>query len=135
MKTYRVDSDVPRQRLARLIARAYDSADLHLRARIVDCLLRPLGTLSIAGVAAGAFSAFVYRHRSGDVGAAAWQFADFSRQQIVELARFAGEVNPQALQQATDLLAANASALAAFSAAAVLLYSRRQAANARTSPR
>lgn len=106
------------QRLPRLLARAYGTADTRLRARLIGCLLRPLSTLGVAAVAAGAFSAFVHRHATAvDIG-------DFSRQQIQELARFAGEVNPEALMQATDLLAANASAMAAFSAAAIVLYSR-----------
>src|SRR5436190_8187968 len=42
-------------RAARLMARLYGSANLALRTRLVACLLRPLGSLGVAAVAAGAF--------------------------------------------------------------------------------
>ena len=43
-------------RAARLMARLYASANLALRTRLVACLVRPLGSLGVAAVAAGAFT-------------------------------------------------------------------------------
>jgi len=87
-----------------VIARAYVSADPRLKARMLECLTRPLGVLSLLGVGAGAFAQLLaLRVGSGslsalDVG------ARFTGQQIVELVRFVEQVSPQALNQCLALL-------------------------------
>lgn len=108
-----------RQLLARLVSRAYCAVDEPLRLRMLSCLLRPLGTLSVAAVAAGAFGQVLYRRSGFDV------MANFSREQVLELARFAHEVDPDALQQVAELLADHAAGAAAFSSAALILLYRR----------
>ena len=45
----------------RLVARVFGAANPPLRVRLLSCLIQPLGTLGIAGVAAGAFAVFVGR--------------------------------------------------------------------------
>ncbi|HUP06555.1 MAG TPA: hypothetical protein VMU47_05350 [Caldimonas sp.] len=87
-----------------VIARAYVSADPTLKARMLECLTRPLGVLSLLGVAAGAFAQLlVLRVGSGslsaiDVG------ARFTGDQIAELVRFVEQVSPPALHQCLGLL-------------------------------
>jgi len=87
-----------------VIARAYVSADPKLRARMLETLTRPLGVLSLLGIAAGAFAQLlVLRLGRGslsaiDVG------ARFTGDQIVELVRFVEQVSPQALNQCLALL-------------------------------
>jgi hypothetical protein len=87
-----------------VIARAYVSADPRVKARMLECLTRPLGVLSLLGVGAGAFAQLLaLRVGSGslsaiDVG------ARFTGEQIVELVRFVEQVSPQALNQCLALL-------------------------------
>ena len=71
---------------------------------MLECLTRPLGVLSLLGVAAGAFAQLLaLRVGSGslsalDVG------ARFTGEQIVELVRFVEQVSPRALNQCLALL-------------------------------
>lgn len=112
-----------RARLARLIARVYRAADAPLRVRMLDCLLRPLGTLSVAAVAAGAFGACLHGRIAADgVGR-------FSREQVRELARFAHEVNPEVLRSLAELLSQPSAGVAAFSVAALVSVYRRSLAS------
>ncbi|MEO5695536.1 MAG: hypothetical protein ABIQ60_00215 [Burkholderiaceae bacterium] len=111
--------------IARLISRLYRSADDSVRARTLACLLRPLGTLSLAAVAAGAFGRYIGQGRGVDQPIDLVGAVTHSREQIMELARFVHQVNPQVIEQVTDLMAENALGMAAFSASvAVLLYRR-----------
>lgn len=110
---------------ARLVARLYRVSDAPLRARLLALLLRPLGTLSLVAVAAGAFGSFLGRSRMQDPSLAVEQVTRFSSEQVFELARFVEQVSPQTLQQVADLLSENPIGLAAFSSSvAVLLYRR-----------
>jgi hypothetical protein len=96
--------DVSSTEVCAVIARAYVSADPKLKARMLDCLTRPLGMLSLLGVSAGAFAqVLVLRLGSGslsalDVG------TRFTGEQIVELVRFVEQVSPQALHQCLALV-------------------------------
>lgn len=107
----------------RLVARLYERANLPLRARLIACLLQPLGSLGLAGVAAGAFAVFLSRRGYPDAGVDLVRTARVSSEQIHELARFVEEVNPEALLRFAELIAGNHLGLASFSASAlVLLY-------------
>lgn len=119
---------------SRLVARLFTSAGNPLRARLLRCLMRPLGLLGVAGVASGAFVAFIDR-RGGELQIDAEAVAQVSSQQMLELARFVEQVDPQALQQFAMLAANSPLALATFSASALLLLSRRlQPVAARRNP-
>lgn len=109
----------------RLVARLYRSSNAPLRAKLLECLLRPLGTLSLAAVSAGAFAAFVGRSPAREVFVTLEEVARFSSAQILELACFVEQVSPQAMQQVADLLSENAVGLATFGASAALLLLRR----------
>jgi hypothetical protein len=113
-----------RPRVARLVARLYGAADGPLRGRMLACLSRPLGSLGLAGVASGAFAALMFRRAEPDAGAAIADLADFSSDQIFELARFVEQVSPDAIQQLTGLLADNPISASAFSASVVMLLVR-----------
>ena len=87
-----------------VIARAYVSADPRLKARMLECLTRPLGVLSLLGVGAGAFAqVLMLRVGSGSLSALDIG-ARFTSEQIVELVRFVEQVSPQALHQCLALL-------------------------------
>ncbi len=109
---------------SRLVARLFNAAGNPLRARLLRCLMRPLSLLGVAGVASGAFVAFIDR-RGGELRIDAEAVAQVSSQQMLELARFVEQVDPQALQQFASLAANSPLALATFSASVLLLLSRR----------
>lgn len=112
----------------RLVARLFAAAGNPLRVRLLHCLMRPLGTLGIAGVAAGAFAVFVGRDgRTGAPldGQTINQVAQLTSQQVQELALFVEQVDPQALLQFASLAAGSSLAMATtFSAAALALLVR-----------
>ena len=113
---------------SRLVARLFNAAAAPLRISLLRCLMRPLGTLGAAGVAAGAFVAFVDRRGAeAPIDAeAVSQVSQLSGQQIYELAHFVEQVDPQALQQFANLASGSSLAMAtSFSAAALLLLYRR----------
>lgn len=113
----------PKTPAPRLVRRLYAASNEVLRAELLTCLLRPLGVLGAAGAAAGAFSAFVLRPGAQPVLVKADEVTQVSTEQVMELARFVEQVDPQALLQVADLLSTQAMGMAAFSAAAmVLLY-------------
>lgn len=106
----------------RLVLRLYAASNEALRAQLLTCLLRPLGLLGAAGAAAGAFSAFVLRRGPAPL-VQADEVAQVSTEQVLELARFVEQVDPQVLVQVADLLSTHSIGMATFSAAAmVLLY-------------
>ena len=105
--------------------RLYRAADAPMRARLLTCMLRPLGTLSLVAVAAGAFAVFLDRTRPREISVTLDDVARFSTEQVFELARFVEQVSPEAMRQAAGLLSENAFGLAAFSASVALLLYRR----------
>jgi hypothetical protein len=112
----------------RLVARLYAAAGMPLRARLLACLMRPLGPLAVAGVAAGAFAGFLNRRDAASTIIDLDGAARVSTAQVLELARFVEQVDPQALQHFAGLVSGSSLGLAAFSSAAlVLLYRTLQA--------
>ena len=115
----------PKVPTSRLVARLYRAAEQPLRARLLSCLLKPLGPLGLVAVAAGAFAEFLQRNGTGNARAAMDDMARFSSEQVIELARFVEQVSPETLQEFAKLLAENPFGVAAFSASAVVLLTRR----------
>jgi len=107
---------------ARLVSRLYRAADPRLRPHLLERLLKPLGTLGLMAVAAGAFGRYV--QRGGALGAMD-DLQRFSNEQMIELARFVEQVSPEALKQFAVLLAENPVGMAAFSVAAAALLMRK----------
>ncbi len=110
---------------ARLVARIYRSASEPLRADMLACLLRPLGTLSLVAVASGAFARLLQRDGVAPERVPVEEVARYSSEQILELAQFVHEVNPDALEQLAALLTDSALGVTALSASALLLLYRR----------
>jgi hypothetical protein len=88
-----------RQRSSHLIADARRRADAPVRRKLLERLLRPVGSLALAAIASGAFSAFLLRRVTLD------DVARITAEQFVELARFVDQVNPDVLQQILSMLA------------------------------
>jgi hypothetical protein len=70
-----------------------------VRRKLLERLLRPVGSLAMAAVASGAFGAFLLRRVTLE------DVARISVEQLVELARFVDQVNPDVLQQILSMLA------------------------------
>jgi hypothetical protein len=113
-----------RPRVARLVSRLYGASSAPLRARMLACLVRPLGSLGLAAVASGAFAQLLYRRREVGPGVPIGDLAGYSNDQIFELARFVEQVSPDAIQQVAGLLADNPVGASAFSAAVAMLLMR-----------
>ena len=114
-----------RQRVPRLVARLYLTASPTLRARIVSCLVQPLGTLGLAAVAAGAFSNYLHT-RAGRVidEVGLMRAAEYSTEQVFELARFVEQASPESLMNIVSVLNDNPAGMAAFSASVAVLLLR-----------
>lgn len=108
----------------RLVSRLYRHAGEPLRARILRCLIRPLGPLGLAAIASGAFLEFL--HRSGERGTemSLDSLGRYTNDQVFELARFVQQVSPEAIQQVTSLFSDTPVGSAAFTAAATMLLAR-----------
>ena len=105
----------------RLISHLYDLGDQALRSRLLARLLQPLGTLGMAAVAAGAFACFVQRRTADGVMVALDDVSRYSSEQILELARFVEQVDPEVLQGVAQRVANTPVGLAALSASAAML--------------
>ena len=110
---------------ARLVSRIYRYANAPLRAEMLACLLRPLGTLSLVAVASGAFATLLRRDDTALVTIPLEMAARYSSEQILELTLFVHKVNPGALEQLTTLLSVGATGAVALSASALVLLCRR----------
>lgn len=114
----------PADPLPRLITRMVAASKGALRARLIQRLLTPLGTLGLAAIAAGAFAGFLQRRGAEGLRVSVEEAARYSGEQIAELVRFVGQVSPEALQAVANLIADNPVGLTAFSASAMVLLIR-----------
>lgn len=110
--------------LPRLITRMYAASDERLRARLLGCLLRPLGSLGLVAVAAGAFADFLQRRSTEGFKVSIEDVSRYSSDQIAELVRFVDQVSPEALQLVANTLADNPVGVTAFSASVLVLLMR-----------
>jgi hypothetical protein len=108
----------------RLVARLYMGASIPLRAKLIACLLRPLGPLALSGVAAGAFAGFLNLRGAVDSSTSLQAAARVSSVQIRELAAFVEQVNRETLQRFADLASGSQLGPATFSASALVLLNR-----------
>lgn len=112
--------------VALLVGRLYKEAPPALRTQIIDRLVRPMGLLSLAGVANGVFSRLVLRADGGDLpgtaAAQAIQGAD-----IVSLVDFAQQVSGDGVDGLYGLLTANTAALTTAAALVLVAVLRKRA--------
>jgi hypothetical protein len=91
------------------------------RSRIVATLCRPLGPLALVAVASGAFAGLLNRASVLGTTLQIDGLADFTRDQVFELARFVEQVSPEALQQMAGAVVENPFGVSALGAAAAVL--------------
>ena len=117
-------SERQRSRVARLASRLYAVSGAAMQAKMLDCLLRPLGSLGLVAVASGAFASLLQRGSNRDPGVQLDDLGRFSKDQIVELVRFVEQVSPEAVQQLGSLIADSPMGVPAVGASVAMLLLR-----------
>lgn len=126
-------ADAHASRLPRLITRIYAASDATLRARLVQRLLDPLGTLGLAAIAAGAFAGFLQRRDGRGIRVSIEDVRAVSSEQFAELAHFVAQVSPEVLQAVASLLSDTPAGITALSVSALVLLTRAPARAAKPS--
>jgi hypothetical protein len=87
----------PARNIPELVSAVYDEAPALLRARFLECLVRPLGPLALVAVAAGAFGHLFYRLRRDAAPISANEVNRITPEQVLELTRYVEQCSPDAL--------------------------------------
>jgi hypothetical protein len=111
--------------LPQLVSEVYEASTPPLRARLLECLLRPMRPLGLVAIAAGAFGGFVHREPWDRISVPLDDAVRFSAEQVLELARFVEQVQPEALGRLAAIVADNPLALQTLSGSLLLLAARR----------
>ena len=90
--------------VARLVARLYAHAAPAARRQLLAQLLRPLGPLALAGIAAGAFARLLPAARWPGAPLVPDDAAPFSTQHVLELAHYVEQKSPELLLRLPELV-------------------------------
>ena len=93
------------RRMREVIGAAFTRLQLRQRARVLRRLLLPVGPLALGVLAGGAFAKYVGQARSPRLNVAVEDAARVTTAQVLELARYAEQSNPPALQRALRMIA------------------------------
>ena len=104
-----------------LVSEVYKQAPAPLRAKLLECLLRPVGPLALVAIAAGAFGRFLHRLTGDAVPISLDDAARITSDHVLELARYVQQCSPDALLQIGSLIADRPIGLATISGSALLL--------------
>jgi hypothetical protein len=113
--------DARTEALSRWVAEVYVAAALPVRARLLECLLKPLRPLALAAVAAGAFGAFLHRESWGRISVSIDDALRYSADQVFELARYVEQFQPDTFQAVERLLASNPACVNTLSGSLLLV--------------
>jgi len=127
----RLGADDPRARviapgdptpgIPELVSEVYDQAPAPLRAKLLECLLGPVGPLALVAIGAGAFGRFLYRLTGDAVPISLEDVARISSNHVLELARYVEQCSPGALLRLGSLIGASPIGVATISGSALLL--------------
>lgn len=106
--------------LPALAREVYRAAPAPLRAKLLECLLKPVGPLALAVIASGAFGAFLQRRTWAGASLSADDIGAISAEQVSELARYLEQASPDVFLQMPALLAGSPLAAATGSGALLL---------------
>ena len=106
--------------LPTLASEVYRAAPAPLRARLLECLLKPVGPLALAVIASGAFGAFMQRRTWAGASLSADDIGAISAEQFSDLAHYLEQASPDVFLQMPALLAGSPLAVATGSGALLL---------------
>ena len=132
VKTVAHDGSPPRHeararllsRMPELIAEVYRTATSPLRAKLLECLLQPVGPLGLVAIAAGAFGEFLYRRSAMKPAVSPEDAARVSADQMLELARYVEQCSPETFQKIASLLAESPVGMAGIGGSVLLIALR-----------
>ncbi len=104
-----------------LVSQVYHQAPVRLRARLLECLLRPVGPLALVTIAAGAFARFMYRLQRDAMPIPLDDAARISSDHVRELARYVEQSSPDVLLQFGALITDRSLGFASISGSALLI--------------
>jgi hypothetical protein len=108
-----------------LVCEIYRESPPPLRARLLECLLRPVRPLPLVAIAAGAFGAFLHRESWSRVTVSIEDALRFSAEQVFELARYVEQFQPETFRQVASLMAENPVTMTTLSGSLLLMALRR----------
>jgi hypothetical protein len=111
--------------LPTLISEVYRAAPAPLRARLLECLLRPVGPLALATIASGAFGMFLARRTWTPVSLSIEDAARVTGQPVYELAAYLEQSCPEVFSQMAAVLGNSSLALATGGGALLLTLQTR----------
>ncbi len=107
--------------IAELVAQVYRGARPPLRKRLLECLLRPVGPLGLVAIGAGAFGAILHRGGYRELAVTAEDTARISPEQMLELARYVEQADPESLLQIAPIVSDQAGSMAGMAGIAASL--------------
>jgi hypothetical protein len=114
-------SVLQRGRVPELIADVYRSATAPLRAKLLECLLLPIGPLGLVVIAAGAFGEFLHRGNAMRLPVSPEDASRISADQMLELARYVEQSSPETFQRIASVLADHPMGMAGLGGSVLLM--------------
>jgi hypothetical protein len=111
-------------RIPELIAEVYRTATSPLRVKLLECLLQPIGPLGLVAIAAGAFGEFLHRRNCIQLAVSPEDATRVSADQMLELARYVQQCNPETFQRLAALLAESPVGIAGMGGSVLLIALR-----------
>jgi hypothetical protein len=108
-------------RIPVLIAEAYGAAAAPVRITLLECLLRPVGPLALVAIASGAFGALLHRGKYKRIEVSVDDAARITTDQMLDLACFVEQCNPDAFSQVASFLTENPVGIAGLGGSVLLL--------------
>ena len=99
-----------------IVTRAFISAGVGLRVKILSRMLRAVGPLALAVVAGGVFARYVQQARWSALSVSITDAARVTSAQIYELATYVQQSNPEVTRQILNVLARDVSTMTALGA-------------------
>ena len=114
-----------------IVARLYPNAEIALRVRLLRSLLRPLGPMAVAAVAAGAFVKCLERAGWNRLSVTVDDALSATSGQIMELARYVEQSDPNVVERIYRMLDAHPSSVALIGSSVLAMAIARRVAGRR----
>lgn len=103
-----------------LVGALYEQAPAHERSKLLAHLMRPLGALSLVGIANGVFARIWFRHGWGELDIVAEDTMFVGPADVMELARYTEQVSMETIDAVGQLISSSP-VLAGTSVAAMVI--------------